>query len=410
MNEKDGRDTSKTMDLMSVESSVDREGLERLCNAIKTNDLHQIIADKDLCANKNLLPVSHNVTMPAIALAIQTLCNEQRNFGNEDDLIPTLIQECGVKPNDPFTIYGETKPSYTMRTLTVMPEPVTAVVSPDYFEKHTPLSLLLSYYVKDPQIYASRIYRCMQQLIALGADPSIPFTYFFDKEKTQPGSLLMASLQSRLNRQYDDVDLFKFFLEHGARFDAMDQAPLAKYVYLHYNHTFDVLTLFLKYKTIGQITQTQITDPILYKGNERDAMYIWCNQQPQRPYRPQRMQDVLRLFLELGFNPNFGLDGIHTGRVQRLSDVAGWTAYATYNQTVRQEIADAFNTLEIALMHVIQVRERRMMSVEMLRTLQYKGLPVDIQESISRKAGEHENSIKRARMALEKHDSRLWSR
>ena len=374
-----------------------------LAKAIQTNDLDTILRYKDLCDNQTGLPVSDQVKMPAIALALHSLCSDIKPYAdytktNEQQLIPILVKECGVNPNALFRIYGETKPPCMTRTPSV-PEETVAV--PGYYEEHTPLSLLLSYYIEHGEIDEYKIRECMKQLFQLGADPCTTSFYIIDKHNRKRCSLLMASLQSRLTRYNPRIDFFRFLLENGARFSSEDEAPLANYLHKNYVLSVQLLTLFLEYRNKRQITPNQILDPIFINGNRRDAMYIWCNSEPLDPFSDKSRE--VNLLLALGFDPVSGFAGIQDA-LQKLP-VPSNNSDPFF--TLHRRIMNKYESLRQSLETAVQRRNERMKNVTVLQSLEANGLLQELQETVFMYTGGNPTSLAQAEHALEKHKARL---
>ena len=373
---------------------TEEANLVNLSHAIQTNDLEKILEYKALCRSDILLLHSNNqVRMPAIALAIQTVCSEVKpsdyNYPpDQKEVIKLLITQCGVDPNAPFRIYGETRPTSRPRGGST-DDPIQESTDPSYFEEYFPLSLLLSYCIKYLEVDGSVILRCMQQLIQLGGSLSAAY-YVVNNKK---GSLLMAALQYGLHGYMGRVDFFRFFLENGATFSEMDEAPLAQYALNRYGDCIQVLDLFYKYYIKRQITHKQITDSYYYYGDEKhDAMYIWCRSEPLTELENLH---AMNLFLAMGFDPQSGKDGIED---QLWED-----------RTALENIENLKASLELAIENRRKIEDERMGNVNVLQGLESNGLPVELQDSVFQftKGVNAESHLARARRAFQRHSATL---
>ena len=394
------------MDHIHTDSPANKEAdLVNLSNAIQTNDLPKILEYKAFCRSDILLPHSNNqVRMPAIALAIQTVCSEVKspyyNYANDNEVIKFLITQCDVDPNAPFKIYGETKPSWIVRRSFTY-TPTEEAVNPENFEEHIPLSLLLSYYINHGAVSELVILDCMQQLIQSGAKPSSK-CYMIDcvlaTQEGKKSSLLMASLQSRLKWTSSTVDFFRFFLENGATFSEDEKAPLAQYSTHKQRDREHVLDLFYKYYKKGQITKEQIFDPSMFGGDLHDAMYIWCR------YAPSNSEDghALDVFLAMGFDPQSGMKGI----ADSMDNVLG-SGSNSYMSHSRDTYIAEFNLLERSLRSAIRNREeveaKKMKNVNILQSLGKYDVPPEIQQTIFHKSGGSDGELAQAHNALSRH-------
>ena len=85
--------------------------------------------------------------MPAIALALQTVCSDIKpqvyEYTKDQEVIRFLVNDCGFDPNTSFkNIWRDQAFSYDQKlTLDV---PTERSVVPGYLEEQTPLSLLLT--------------------------------------------------------------------------------------------------------------------------------------------------------------------------------------------------------------------------------------------------------------------------
>ena len=390
----------KRMDVlgsMATDTEEKRNAVISLSKAIQSINFDEIKKYEELCRRGTLLPLELEETriqinMPAIALALHTLCSsikpkfcslvmweEGYDFDNESLMIQFLIRDCGVDPNAPFRIYGKTKPCCPVRNPVVH---VDRSEVPGYYETHTPLRLLLSYYINHREVDAFQILECMEQLIQLGANPSAS-PFYMDGRK---GSLLMAALQSRLTGENQRVDFFRFLLENGARFSPEDEAPLATFLNTQIVLSVDVLALFHKYHKKGQITRKQILDPILIDREPRDAMYIWCKHEPLDEHASKSRE--IGLLLAMGFRPQSGYDGISDG----LSNAT--------------DAGNKFRNLMMYLNIAVRSMDQRMSNVHILQGLGKNGMPTEIQENIFRQVRDSENELLQARNALERHNNK----
>ena len=372
-----------------------------LSRAIQTNDLDEMFKYRDLCGSDILLPkypsyAKPQVQMPAIALALECVCSAEMNalaynHLNDSNVITWLVTKCGVDPNAPFRINGKTRPFFETRGYTEPEEKEDA----NFHENHTPLSLLLSYYIKYRSLDEMKILNCMEQLMRCGADPSVAS---YIREDGVTSSLLMAALLNRYVWNRCTVDFFKYFLEHGAKFFVTDKAPLATYFKKNYIDEDDVLVLFNKFSMDGQITEKDILEPIMIRGVPRDAMYIWCTYEP-------RKEDVISAwkmnwFLSLGFNPQSGFDGIRDGLEDRLHV---FKSHFHLHYDLRRKYDKLQKALRIA---VENGRSYRMRNVHIAQLFERMHLPEELGNGIAAKSGVSNKSMSMAWKKVQEHNWR----